>query len=127
MKNNLLIKKCDSCGAFVEVINDCTCDSDCGISCCGNKMSTLIPNSSGAAFEKHVPIYEVVGDKIKVSVNHGMSDEHYIKFIALVNGSEYVKFDLKNSDEATALFNYIPGSTIYEYCNLHGLWKIDVE
>ena len=30
MKNELIIKKCQKCGAIVEVINDCNC-GDCRI------------------------------------------------------------------------------------------------
>ena len=37
MKNELIIKKCQKCGALVEVINDCNC-GDCRITCCGEPM-----------------------------------------------------------------------------------------
>ena len=33
----------------------------------------------------------------------------------------------KPGDEATVVSSYVPGSTIYAYCNKHGLWKADVE
>ena len=61
----LIIKKCSKCGAMVEVLNDCNCDK-CGITCCGEEMKILIPNSVDAAFEKHVPAYELVEDEIFV-------------------------------------------------------------
>ena len=60
MKNELIIKKCNSCGAMVKVIEDCKC-GDCGIKCCGEEMRTFAPNSEDASFEKHLPIVEVVG------------------------------------------------------------------
>ena len=50
MKNELIIKKCQKCGALVEVINDCNC-WDCGITCCGEPMVKLISNSVDASFE----------------------------------------------------------------------------
>ena len=41
MKNELIIKKCQKCGALIEVINDCNC-KDCGIICCEKPMIKLI-------------------------------------------------------------------------------------
>ena len=35
--------------------------------------------------------------------------------------------DLEIGKEAKVTFKYIPGSTLYAYCNKHGLWKKDVE
>ena len=63
MKNELLIKKCASCGALVKVIEDCNCEN-CGIKCCGEEMKLLIPNSVDAAVEKHIPTYRLVEDEI---------------------------------------------------------------
>ena len=61
MKNELVIKRCKSCGATVKVIDDCNCN-ECGIICCGEPMEKLVPNSVDAAVEKHVPTYEKVDD-----------------------------------------------------------------
>ena len=33
----------------------------------------------------------------------------------------------KPGDEPVAHCKYVPGSTIYAYCNKHSLWKKDVE
>ena len=82
------------------------------------------------AVEKHVPVYEVKDNKINVKVGeiaHPMSEEHYIMWIALINGEEVTKVDLKPTDEAVATFDYIPGAEVYAYCNLHGLWKTDIK
>ncbi len=126
MNKELIIKKCLKCGATIKVFNDCNC-KDCGITCCGDKMVLLKPNSVDASFEKHVPAYEVIGDKIKVLVNHVMEEEHFIEWICLVseNKEEIVYF--KTGESAEAEFSYRPGSTIYSYCNKHGLWKNDVK
>ena len=126
MKNELLIKKCTSCGALVKVIEDCNCEN-CGIKCCGEEMKLLIPNSVDAAVEKHIPTYRLVEDEIFVNVNHVMEKEHFIEWICLVadNKEFFVKFYPEQNAECR--FPYIPGSTIYAYCNKHGLWKKDVE
>ncbi|MFI3261111.1 MAG: desulfoferrodoxin family protein [bacterium] len=127
MNNQFIIKKCMKCGAVVNVIEDCHCSEENNISCCGTVMTVLKSNSTDAAVEKHVPEYEVKGNKILVKVNHVMEEDHFIKFIALVDKKNQVICDLTNNTDAVAEFDYIPGSTIYEYCNKHGIWKIDVE
>ena len=126
MKNELLIKKCQSCGALVKVINDCTCEN-CGIKCCGEEMNLLGPNSVDAAVEKHVPTYEKVEDEIFVKVNHVMEKEHFIEWICLVADNKEYMVKLYPEQNAECRFPYVSGSTLYTYCNKHGLWKKDVE
>ena len=127
MSKELIIKRCAKCGAMVKVLKDCTCSSDCGIKCCGEKMEVLTPNSVDAAVEKHVPTYEVKDGKIFVKVNHVMEDEHYIEWISIVNDKKETTTYFKPGDEISAHCKYVPGSTIYSYCNKHGLWKVEVE
>ncbi len=122
----LVIKKCKKCGAMVRVIEDCTCDN-CGIRCCGEEMEKLVPNSVDAAIEKHVPTYEKVEDEIYVKVNHVMEKEHFIEWVALVSEDKECFKVLYPEQDAECRFKYIPGSTIYAYCNKHGLWKKEVE
>ena len=126
MSREFIVKKCMSCGAYVKVFGDCTCEN-CGIKCCGEQMETLVPNSVDAAFEKHVPTYEVKDGKIFVRVNHVMEEEHYIEWIAIVFDDHEKITYFKPGDEPVAHCKYVPGSTIYAYCNKHGLWKKDVE
>ena len=126
MKNELVIKSCKSCGAMVKVLKDCTCEN-CGIKCCGEEMEILVPNSVEASAEKHIPTFEKVEDEIFVKVNHVMDKEHYIEWIALVKDNKEYTVNLYPEQNAECRFKYIPGSTIYAYCNKHGLWKKDVD
>ena len=103
----LVIKKCLKCNAIVKVIEDCNC-GDCGIVCCGEPMKSLKANSTDGAVEKHVPEYTINGDSIDVVVNHVMENE-------------------KPGEEAKATFKYVPGMTLYSYCNKHLLWKVEVK
>ncbi len=121
-----VIRKCDKCGAMVEVIKDCTCDN-CGILCCGTQMREVRANSVDAAVEKHKPTYEVVGQYIVASVNHVMEDDHYIDYLVLVGDNVNAKKYLQVGKEPKAIFPYIPGSTLYAYCNKHGLWETEVK
>ena len=122
----LTLKKCMSCGALVKVIKDCICDN-CGIKCCEKEMAVIKSNSVDAAFEKHGPTYEVRDGKIYVRVNHVMEQDHYIEWISLVFDKKEVTKYFKPGDEPVMHCKYVPGSTIYAYCNKHALWKTDVE
>lgn len=126
MKNELVIKKCNKCGAIVKVIEDCNCEG-CRIVCCGEPMQVMVPNSVDAAVEKHVPTYEVVDNELVVKVNHVMEKEHFIEWIALVKENKEYTVKLYPEQEAEARFPYIKGATLYAYCNKHGLWKAEVE
>ncbi len=118
--------KCPICGNVIEVIN-----GDINhITCCGKPMEKLVANSVDAATEKHVPVYEVDGDKINVTVGstvHPMLDEHYIMWIALVTDNKVCRVNFNPGEEPKARFPYVPGATVYAYCNLHSLWKEDVK
>ena len=122
----LIIKKCLKCGAIVKVIKDCECD-DCGLKCCGEAMKEIKTNSTDGAIEKHKPTYTIENDKLVVSVNHVMEEEHYIEWLCLLtaNTEEYVYF--KPGDEATAIFDNVTSGKIYAYCNKHGLWVTDIK
>lgn len=100
------------------------------VRCCGQEPVELIANTTDGAFEKHVPAYEMDGDNINVTVGeveHPMTEEHYIMFVALVDKENVNIVKLKPTDKPKATFKYVKGSKIYEYCNLHGLWVKEVE
>ena len=92
-------------------------------------MQELIPGTTDAAVEKHVPAVTVEGNIVKVAVGeveHPMMDAHYIEFVAVETGKGFqIKF-LKPGEAPKAEFVLADGETLvatYEYCNLHGLWK----
>ena len=96
-------------------------------------FTKLIANVAEKGGEKHLPTFTITDDKIEVAVGevlHPMEEKHFINFIYLetVNGG-YLKY-LKSTDEPKATFILADGEepvAIYEYCNLHGLWKVKVE
>lgn len=126
MKKEFEIKKCLKCGAMIEVLTPCTCEN-CGIKCCGETMQTVIANSTDAAQEKHLPVYEVVGSYIVSNVPHVMEEDHFIEYIALDSDTISAKKYLKIGSEAKVVFPYIKGSKLYAYCNKHGLWSTIVK
>ena len=121
-----MIKKCQKCGAVVEVQHDCTC-KDCGINCCGQQMVELKPNSVDASFEKHVPQYEIDGSAMKVFVNHVMEEDHFIEWIAVMSENKITKVFFKPGDNPEAVFHYAKGAKLFAFCNKHGLWTNDVK
>ena len=121
----LVIRKCNSCKAMVKVIEECNCP--CGLVCCDEEMQIVKANGTDGAVEKHVPTYEIIGDEIKVVVNHVMEDDHYIEWISAVSEDEEHTKYLKPGMKAEAVFKYTKGMTLYSYCNNHSLWKVVVE
>lgn len=123
MSNEVVLKRCNKCGKVVKVMKD----SACPTMCCGEEMVEVIPNSVDAAVEKHVPQFEVREDRVYVQVNHVMEDDHYIEWISVVSEERECIRYFKPGENAETHFKYIPGSTLYAYCNKHGLWKADVK
>ena len=118
--------KCDTCGnVIIKVV-----DSKVPVVCCGKPMSELTPNTVDAATEKHVPVVTRLDDKhIKVevgSVAHPMSEEHHIAFIYVETDKGGIKVDLKDKPEAVVALGDAKPLVVYEYCNLHGLWKTEL-
>ncbi len=117
------IYKCNVCGNIVEVLH-------AGVGqlvCCGQPMELLTEKTVDVGLEKHVPIIEKVGNKVKVkvgSVPHPMEQKHYIEWIEIIaDGRVYRKF-LKPRDRPEAEFEITAERVeAREYCNIHGLWK----
>ena len=116
--------RCKNCGN-VEMLQE---GESKELVCCGMKMDELKSKSVDASFEKHVPHCTVEDNKIKVSVGevlHPMTEEHYIMFIMRVVDNKIDRVDLSPNDIPTTEFDYVKGSKIYAYCNLHGLFESD--
>ena len=85
MNKNFIVKKCASCGAIIKLLSE---HDDSSIKCCDKEMETLIPNSTSAVVEKHVPTYTVDGNFISANVAHVMEEEHFIEWMCLVTGDK---------------------------------------
>lgn len=126
MKENVNFYRCPICGNVIELI-----EGDINhMMCCGQKMELMVANTQDAAVEKHVPVYEKVEDEIVVKVGeveHPMEKDHYIMWVAQVNDNQVSRVTLYPEQGISVRFKYIPNSTIYAYCNKHGLWKVEVK
>ena len=115
--------KCRHCGNVVTKV----VDSGVPVVCCGEKMEELIPNTVDASGEKHLPVVTRINDcsiKVEVgSVAHPMLPEHHIVFIYVETETGGIRVDLKDKPEAVVCTCTSKPIAVYEYCNLHGLWK----
>lgn len=118
--------KCAHCGNVIQKV----VDSKVPVVCCGQKMEELIPGTVDASLEKHVPFVTWVDDKtIRVevgSVHHPMLPEHHIAFIYVETENGGIRVDLKNEPVALVYLGDEKAVAVYEYCNLHGLWKTEL-
>ena len=99
--------------------------------CCGEKMEELVPNTVDASEEKHVPVVVVEGNKVIVdigSVPHPMIEEHYIEWVYIETKRGGQRKSLLPGEEPHVEFTLIDDEVVnvFEYCNLHGLWKTEV-
>jgi len=122
--SDIVFYRCEICGNIVTLLKN----GGGTLTCCGQAMTKLEPNTTDGAKEKHVPFITKGNGKIKVAIGstlHPMLPEHHIEWIALGTGEKTEIVYLKPSMEPKAEFADISSGTVYEYCNLHGLWKAD--
>lgn len=76
--------------------------------------------------ENHVVKAECVEDEYFVTIDHKMSKEHYVSFVAAVsdNGINIVKLYPEGSAEARFKINRV--RMIYYYCNKDGLFGVNI-
>ena len=116
---------CEHCWNIVAVVKS----SGVPIMCCGQKMKELIPGTTDAAVEKHVPSYEIKDGKVYVKVGeveHPMVDAHYIEWISIQTNKGNQRKILVPNQKPEAVFPILEDEiveAVYAYCNLHGLWK----
>ena len=118
---------CPDCGLVIEAIHD----SGIAPSCCGMKMDELVPNTVEASGEKHIPAVTVENHVVTVnvgSVNHPMQEAHYIEWVQLITENGSQRKMLKPGQAPNVVFHTGDDKplAVYAYCNLHGLWKTEL-
>ena len=125
--SNVEFYRCESCGNLVALLKK----GGGEMVCCGQPMTKLSANSTDAAQEKHVPkVTKTEDDRMKVSVGstiHPMTPEHYIEWIALATDDKVEVRYLKPGDQPVVKFDDVKDGCVDAYCNLHGLWKTELE
>ena len=118
--------KCAHCGnVIIKVV-----DSGVKVVCCGQQMDELVANTVDAATEKHIPVVTSTENgclHIEVgSVLHPMLPEHHIAFVYVETDNGGIRVDLTDKPAADVCVENAKPLAVYEYCNLHGLWKTDL-
>ena len=92
-------------------------------------MQELIPGTTEASGEKHIPVYQVEGNTVHVAVGsaaHPMTQEHYIEWVCLETEHAIQYTHLDPDDKPEAKFSICDGDEVrmvYAFCNQHDLWR----
>lgn len=115
--SNMLKSKfsvCPICGNIIHTMGENI------NSCCGINLPVLEADFEN---ELHTINCEVIENEFFVSVDHDMSKEHYISFIAYVTNDRCETVKLYPEQSAEARFLRRGNGIIYIYCNKDGLVK----
>ena len=116
---------CKHCGNIIAMIKN----SGVSIQCCGEDMQEIIPGTTEASEEKHIPVYKTEGDTVIVSVGsaqHPMAPEHYIEWVCVESDDGFQYKRLSPNTPPKANFSLSKGDSVkavYAFCNQHSLWK----
>ena len=119
---------CEHCGKMVALVKE----SGVPVMCCGQKMTEIIPGTTDAAVEKHVPVYTVENNIVHVKVGeveHPMTPEHFIEWVSIQTNQGNQRKALKPGDQPEICFALCDGDeveAVYAYCNIHGLWMTEL-
>ncbi|MCI8454595.1 MAG: desulfoferrodoxin [Lachnospiraceae bacterium] len=117
--------QCPDCHGIALVIYG---EGDAG---CGS-YDKLHANTTEAAVEKHLPVVKVKKDMVEARIgenDHPMEDGHHITWVYVETTRGGQLRLLKPGDKPVAQFTMSDGErplAVYEYCNLHGLWKVEI-
>ena len=117
ISSNILRSKfyvCPVCNNIIRTVGDAV------ISCCGITLPPLDAEDTDA---EHQITIQKVEDEHFITVDHDMTKEHYISFIAYLTSDrvQFVKFYPEGNAETR--FNLRGCGVLYIYCNKHGLMK----
>ena len=105
---------CPICGNIMHSTGDSL------VSCCG---ITLPPLEAEAADEPHGICIENVEDEHYLTVDHPMTKQHYISFLAYVTSDRIQMVKLYPEGNAQTRMQLRGFGMLYWYCNQHGLFK----
>ena len=116
---------CKHCGNIVAFLRN----NGVPIICCGEEMHEITPGITEASVEKHIPVYDMEGNTVHVtvgSVEHPMTEDHYIEWISLETEHCIQYAHLDPGNEPRAKFALCEGDevrSVYAFCNQHNLWR----
>ena len=108
---------CPVCGNIIHSMGETV------IQCHGLQLQ---PEESEETDENHKIFIEQVEDEYYVQIEHDMSKQHYISFIAAVSVDKIQMVKLYPQGNAEARFKMNGVKKIYFYCNRSGLFLLDL-
>ena len=108
---------CPVCGNVV------TATGETVVSCCGITLPPLEPEDHD---ENHIISCQIVEDEYYITLNHPMTKDHYISFLAAISDQTAQLQKLYPEQPAEARFKIDRVKTIYAYCNHHGLYQLNI-
>ena len=96
---------------------------EAAIHCHGIMLTPLIAEATD---ERHMIFINRVEDEYYVRIDHSMTKEHYISFVAAVSSDEIQMVKLYPEGASEARFKIRGVKKILFYCNRDGLYSIDV-
>ena len=126
---------CPVCGNIIHTTGEAV------ISCCGITLPALeaeeteaisagstigsdSTSTSNGGDSNHALNIEVVEDEYFVTINHPMTKEHYISFIAAISDQGIQLTKLYPEGPAQARFKIAGVRKLFAYCNRHGLFEL---
>ncbi|WP_455537942.1 helix-turn-helix domain-containing protein [Terrisporobacter sp.] len=107
---------CPNCGNII------TSTGEGEISCCGRKLKAEVPKLMD---ENHKITIEDMENDHYIEIDHEMTKEHYISFVAYVTYDRVLLIKLYPEQSPTVRFPRLSGKfergKFYIYCNQHGL------
>ncbi len=106
---------CPVCGNVIQAAGETV------VSCCGITLPPLEPEDPDDA---HAIRAEIVEDEYYVTVDHPMTKDHYISFLAALSDQQIQFVKLYPEGPAEARFKMNRVKTLYAYCNRHGAFRV---
>ena len=106
---------CPVCGNVFQATGEAV------VICCG---ITLPPLETEEESPEHVIHVEITDDEYYVTVDHPMTKEHYISFLAAVSDQGVQLTKLYPEGSAEARFRIQGVKKFYAFCNHHGLFDL---
>lgn len=94
---------------------------DAAISCCGVALPKLQPRLPE---EDHPIRCQIIDNEYYVSMDHPMTKEHYIRFLAFVTTDRVQLCRLYPEQDAACRFPRMGPGMVYACCSDHGLFRV---
>lgn len=105
---------CPHCGSIMQGVGECQA------LCCGK---ILEPVKAQLQNENHMLTITDDGDEFYIEINHPMTKEHYILFVAYVRFDKVLAVRLYPEQDCAVRIAKMHGGKFVYYCNAHGLFE----